>query len=76
MKKVSGILICLLLTIACYSQSNGDATNIEEAVENYNYFQAKEDTTNIRQDSLMLMYEKRIEDMKNKFQAKEAIKPE
>ena len=56
---------------------NNQATNVSQAIENYEWLNAKMDTIKSKQDSLYEKWEKRIEQMKiNQQEREKAKKPE
>ncbi len=77
--RVSVILVCLLTTTVLYAQSVPStcktATNVEEAIENYDMFLNYTDLQNTLQDSMMIIYEQRIEKMKLEQAEREKLKP-
>lgn len=78
MKNLLVILPLLLLTIVCSSQTNQvckTATNVEQAVEIFDNLKTSiaRDTTNFKNDSMLLIYEERIRKLQEKFNSK---KPE
>ena len=63
-KILNAMLLLFLFSTAVVAQSNQPATTVDEAVENYEQFKVKVDTARAKQDSLIDLWEKRIEQMK------------
>lgn len=77
------LLIILLLVIATTAsaqsqtpQKESKATNAAQALESFQWMNAKVDTMNHEEDTLKAYYEKRIEKMLNDQKKREAKKPD
>ena len=68
------LLLLLFSTVLLGQNTEQKATNTKEAVKNYEQFNERLDTMQTKQDSMMEVWEKRIEQMKTDQKKREGSK--